>query len=57
MDIEIVLDENVMNTGSWVSIDLALADFTSLITREHLAQFLISGDPNTVFVDNIYFYK
>ena len=43
-------------TGSWVIFDLPLADFTNLVTREHLAQLIISGDPNTVYVDNIYFY-
>ncbi|MDH4035796.1 MAG: hypothetical protein OEV80_18545, partial [candidate division Zixibacteria bacterium] len=53
---EITLNESTMNTGSWVSIDLALTDFTNLTTKEHLAQLLISGDPNTVYVDNIYFY-
>jgi hypothetical protein len=54
---EITLDENTMSTGSWVSIELPLADFVNLTTREHLAQLIISGDPNTVFVDNVYFHK
>jgi hypothetical protein len=45
-----------MNTGIWVSIDLSLADFTDLTTKEHLGQLIISGDPDTVYVDNIYFY-
>ena len=43
-------------TGQWVSYDLAFADMTNLAAREHLAQLIISGDPNTVFVDNVYFY-
>ncbi len=42
-------------TGEWVRLDLALADFTELASRGHLAQLLISGDPNTVYVDNVYF--
>ncbi len=54
---EITLDENTMNTGSWVSIELALADFTNLTTKGHLAQLIITSDPNTVFVDNVYFHK
>jgi hypothetical protein len=54
---EITLDENTMNTGSWVSIELPLTAFVNLTTRGHLAQLIISGDPNTVFVDNIYFHK
>jgi len=44
-------------TGNWVSFDIELADFTGLVTRGHLAQLIISGDPNTVYVDNAYFYR
>ena len=44
-------------TGSWVSYDLALADFTGLAARANLAQLIISGDPNTVYVDNLYFWR
>ena len=54
---EITLDETTMNTSSWVSVELALSDFTALITKGHLAQLIISGDPNTVYVDNVYFHK
>ena len=42
---------------SWVSYDIPLSDFTNLVTREHLAQLIISGDPNTVYVDNVYFFS
>ena len=44
-------------TGNWVSFDIPLSDFTGLTTRGHLAQMIISGDPNTVYVDNILFHK
>ena len=44
-------------TGEWVGLDLPLASFTGLASREHLAQLIISGDPNTVYVDNIYFRR
>lgn len=54
---EITLDETTMNTGSWVSIELPLSDFTNLTTTEHLAQLIISSDPNTVFVDNVYLHN
>lgn len=54
---EITLDETTMNTGTWVSIDVLLSDFINLTTRGHLAQLVISGDPNTVFVDNVYFHQ
>jgi len=54
---EITLDQNTMNTGSWVSIEIPFTDFVNLTTRAHLAQLIISGDPNTVYVDNIYFHR
>ena len=44
-------------TGEWVQLDLALADFTGLVAQEHFAQLIISGNPNTVYVDNVYFRK
>ena len=42
---------------TWVSLDIPLADFTGLTTREHLAQMVLSSDPNTVYIDNVYFHK
>jgi hypothetical protein len=44
-------------TGSWVSLDVPLSDFAGLTTTGHIAQMIISGDPNTVYLDNIYFYN
>lgn len=44
-------------TGAWVSFDIPLSNFTGLTTKGHLAQLIISGDPNTVYVDNILFHK
>ncbi|MEJ2103799.1 MAG: hypothetical protein P8X47_04385 [Ignavibacteriaceae bacterium] len=44
-------------TGEWVSFDIPLSNFTGLTTRGHLAQLIISGDPNTVYVDNVLFHK
>ncbi len=43
-------------TGSWVSIDVPLSQFTGLTGTGAIAQLIISGDPNTVYVDNVYFY-
>ncbi len=57
---ELTLDANTtpaLATETWVAIDLALSDFSGLTTRGHLAQLIISGDPNTVYVDNVYFYN
>ena len=55
---EITIDRaSGLHTGEWVRLDLDLADFTGLAATEHLAQLIISGDPNTVFVDNVYLRK
>lgn len=42
-------------SGSWISFDIPLADFTNLTTFSHLAQLIISGTPNTVYIDNVLF--
>ena len=55
VEVELTFDENTMASETWVSIDVPLASFAGLTTG-HLAQMVISGDPNTVYVDNIYFY-
>lgn len=44
-------------TGSWLTLDIPLSEFTGLTTKGALAQLIISGDPNTVFVDNVLFHK
>lgn len=43
-------------SGNWISYDIPLTAFAGLTTRQHLAQLIISGDPNTVYVDNVYFH-
>ena len=52
----VTLTSPLLETESWVSIDLPLSDFTSLATRQNLAQIVLSGGLPNVFVDNIYFY-
>ncbi len=59
-DVEYELVLNASSTpplvsNQWISYHIPLSAFTGLITRAHLAQLIISGDPNTVYVDNIYF--
>ncbi len=44
----------------WVSLDLPLDDFTGLVNRNHVAQYILVGQPSgntTVYVDNVFFYK
>lgn len=44
--------------SKWVSLDIALSDFTALTTKEHIAQLIFSGAPTgTVYIDNVYFYN
>ncbi len=54
---EVVITPPTLVTGQWVGIDVPLADFDQLVTRDHLAQILISGDLENVYVDNIYLYR
>jgi hypothetical protein len=44
--------------SKWVSLDIALSDFTALTTKDHIAQLIFSGAPTgTVYIDNVYFYN
>ncbi len=54
---ELTFTSPTLQTGSWVSLDIPLADFTGLTNRANLAQIVLSGGVPTVFVDNIYFYN
>jgi hypothetical protein len=46
-----------LSTGNWVSFDIPLSSFAGLTTKGHLAQLIISGDPNTIYIDNVLFHK
>ena len=54
---EVVITPPTLVTGRWVGIDVPLASFDQLSTRDHLAQILISGDLENLYVDNIYLYR
>ncbi len=54
---EVTIIPPTLVTGQWVGIDVPLASFDQLTTRDHLAQILISGDLENVYVDNIYLYR
>jgi len=53
---EITFDETTLATEEWVGLDIPFSDLTGLITTGHLAQLIFTSDPNTVYVDNVYFY-
>jgi hypothetical protein len=48
-----------ITTGSWVTLDIPLTAFTSLVSRGHLAQLIFVGDDpiNTVFIDNVLLHR
>lgn len=54
---ELTFTSPVLSTENWVSLDIPLSNFAGLVNRGHLAQLVLSGDPNTVYVDNVYFYN
>lgn len=57
---ELIFDANTtpaLVSEEWVCFDIPLVDFTNLVTQEHLAQLVITSDPNTVYVDNVYFHS
>lgn len=41
----------------WISLDLPLSRFTRLMSTAHLAQIILSGNTQTIFIDNVYFHK
>lgn len=50
----------VPTQSGWNSLDIPLSNFTGLITRNHIAQLIFSGNPSglgTVYIDNIYFHN
>jgi hypothetical protein len=44
------------NPGTWISLDIPFSSWTSG-SRADLAQFIITSNLGTVYVDNIYMYK
>jgi hypothetical protein len=44
-----------LESNTWVSMNIPLSAFTNLVTKSHLAQLIISGSLNTVYVDNVFF--
>ena len=45
-------------SGQWSQLDIPLSDFVGLVSREHIAQIVISSsDVMSVIVDNVYFHK
>lgn len=44
-------------TETWISYDIPLSDFTSLLNRDHLAQLIFVKAPlGTIYIDNVFYY-
>jgi hypothetical protein len=59
-DTEHELEFSALPQGEWVSLNIPLADFTSLQNRQNIAQLILAGQPTgatTVYVDNVLFYN
>jgi len=59
-DTEHQVNFNTPAQGQWVSLDIPLSEFAGLTTREHIAQYILVGQPSgatTIYVDNVYFFK
>lgn len=51
---ESLVSVSSVTTGSWVSVDLSLSDFTT--DKSGITQMLFESSGGTVFIDNLYFY-
>lgn len=59
-DTEFQVNFDMPAQGEWVSLDIPLTEFTDLMNRMNIAQYILVGQPTgttTVFVDNIYFHN
>lgn len=54
---ELTFDQATMSTGTWVSLDIPLANFSGMSNTGHFAQMILSGTYGNIFIDNIYFHK
>ena len=55
---ELTFDANstpALVSDAWITFDIPLSAFTGMTARGHVAQLIISGTPNTVYVDNVLF--
>ncbi|MFK7969686.1 MAG: Ig-like domain-containing protein [Bacteroidia bacterium] len=54
---ELTFTSPTLTTENWISLDIPLSDFTTLTTKGHMAQLVLSGSLPNIFMDNVYFYK
>lgn len=57
---EVWIDANYstpLQSETWVTFDIPMSEFINLTTVEHIAQLIIEGTPNTVYIDNVLFHQ
>ncbi|MDM8158474.1 hypothetical protein QUH73_01465 [Labilibaculum sp. K2S] len=52
---EDIVEVSAVTVGSWVSVDIALAEYSTDLTA--VTQLLFESSSATVYIDNLYFYK
>ena len=56
-DTEHELTYSSPDTETWISYDIPLSNFTNLSNTDHMAQYILSAEGGTIYIDNIYFWK
>jgi hypothetical protein len=59
-DVEHQVEYATPAQGGWISYDIPLSDFTGLVTKSNIAQYIFVGQPTgstTIFIDNLYFHN
>lgn len=59
-DSEQQLNFESLPQAGWNSLNIPLIDFTGLTGREHIAQYILVGQPTgstTIYIDNMFFYN
>ncbi|MCY4217289.1 MAG: hypothetical protein OXC92_09930 [Flavobacteriaceae bacterium] len=54
--VEKLRELDVSKVNQWVAVDIPLSDFSDVVDLSKVDQLKFEGD-NTVYIDNIYFYK
>jgi hypothetical protein len=46
-----------LESGTWVTVDVPLDNWSGDVTRSDIAQFLMTSNLDVVFIDNLYLYR
>lgn len=54
---EVTFTSPTISTNNWITLDIPLSRFTTLTTRAHIAQLVLSGTLPNIYMDNVLFHK